>query len=77
MAGSMVAHRYGTREAAENFISMPAGSRKQEGRWAWLDHLKPQSPPPSDILPRTKPPSSNATPYEPMVAIFIQTNTVG
>jgi hypothetical protein len=55
--------------------------RHQEERmrhWAWLEHLKLQSPPQQDYTYSNKAiPPNSATPYEPMRGIFIQTNTVG
>jgi hypothetical protein len=80
MVGSMAQSRHNTGEVAESSISGLAGSRKRERYWAWLEHLKSQSPPPSGTQSRTysnKATTHNsATSYGPMRATFIQTSKV-
>jgi hypothetical protein len=58
----------------------PAGG--QRDHWAWLEHLKPESPPsvtlsdnatPTPTMPHLLILSNNVNPYEPLGAIFIQT----
>jgi hypothetical protein len=38
--------RNGAGEVVGSSTSGPSGSRKRERHWAWLEHLKPQNPPP-------------------------------
>jgi hypothetical protein len=43
--------------------------------WAWLELLKPQSPPVVTASSNKATPPNSATPYEPIGAIFTQTTT--
>ena len=74
--------RHGAGEVPESSTLRYTDSRKRVILWAWLEHLKPQSPL-SDILPLTShtyfnkaTPPHIATSYEPMKTIFSQTTTV-
>jgi hypothetical protein len=71
--------RHGAGGGAESSTSGYEDKKKREGHWAWVKHLKPQSNTPIDTLPSARPYIlmliNNATSYEPMEAICIQTTT--
>jgi hypothetical protein len=55
MVGSMEINKHGAGEEAKSSTFGPVGNREIVRCWAWLEHLKRQIPPPSDILPPTRP----------------------